>query len=239
MGGEKETRLDIGTINRFDDSRIRNFLLKHASGLDFLATLTQREQVVRDEEVQSGTGTTKIDGFPPHGTPRAMDRHTARDHAVTFSRARARVTYCTPPQVHRSIDRLSSTGCLKHKGPSRQGNGGAEVWRASKKGRPIDLVLYSISLRSSESFVSQRLQFIFLRYDDPSPFSTIMIPIGEQPGPVLHALTQCASAIPTSSVMYLMGDTRHESLPIFSDVFASKGQGRIPILERAPTLPCQ
>src|SRR5260221_3957586 len=43
-GEAKTRRRDIGTTNRFDDSRIRNVLLKHASGLDFLATPTQREQ---------------------------------------------------------------------------------------------------------------------------------------------------------------------------------------------------
>jgi hypothetical protein len=61
--GGKTRRRDIGTINRFDDSRIRNFLLKHASGLDFLAAPTQREPVVRDEERQLRTGTMKIGLF--------------------------------------------------------------------------------------------------------------------------------------------------------------------------------
>ena len=52
-----------GTTNRFDDSRIRNLLFKPASGLHFLATPTQHEPVVRDEELQLRTGTTKIDLF--------------------------------------------------------------------------------------------------------------------------------------------------------------------------------
>ena len=61
--GGKTRRRNIGTINRFDDGRIRNFLLKYASGLDFLATPTQREQVVRDEVLQLRTRTMKIELF--------------------------------------------------------------------------------------------------------------------------------------------------------------------------------
>jgi hypothetical protein len=135
--------IDIGSINRFDDSRIRNFLIKHASGLDFLATPTQREPVVRDEELQLCTGTMKIELFLSTWDTRALGRHAIRGHAGCMSRKRAQPSdnSSTSTRINRSIV-LRGLSCIQ--GPidalldqQGWGNGGKEAWRVKGSAQSI------------------------------------------------------------------------------------------------------
>jgi len=115
----KMRRRDIETIDRFDDSRI-----KHASGLDFLATLTRREQVVRDEELQLRIRTMKINLFLSTWDTSNHRLRRTRLRAIHECMSRERAHTAIPPQAPGSIDRLSCADCLVNKGG---GNGGTEA----------------------------------------------------------------------------------------------------------------
>ena len=103
-------------------SRIRNVLLKHASGLEPAENfLMQHEHVVRDDEVvtnlQLRTRTPKLLflPLPPHGTrdsqgpPRAIEPYASTRSCVIEPR-----TSTTPPQA----SQIDCGTCLLHKDSS-------------------------------------------------------------------------------------------------------------------------
>jgi hypothetical protein len=102
---------DIGTINRFDRSRIRKkFLLKYAPTAGFSCHATQREQVVRDENSPTlhQNDENCVSSFHMgHHEP-----YTCTPYAVT------RDAQLTSPHIAGLINRLSFRAYLPHQDPS-------------------------------------------------------------------------------------------------------------------------
>ena len=92
------------------------------------------------------------------------------------------------------------------------GSGETEAWRVKGSAQSIRMryinIPGSVPVRSSESFVSHRLQQAFpaflLRYGDAPPFGTTITPLGEQIDPVSYdGRTQYAGVLGDSSAHHV------------------------------------